>query len=188
MSRLARSPTAGFNDTAATFTGSNKNPSKLFSDTAPITDVYALEVFLNDAFYRYAVLYETKGWTATVAAMMADPDMRASMQSSRFKLGKALMATTQEYFKNRRHAALPEFTRDGRPDESHAGVTDVLAINGTNVAQIIRGGREYYTGDTFLQTDLDVSKLYKNVNFLGKSALNLIARNPYHPPWKRSDE
>lgn len=166
----------GFNDTAATFTGSNKNPSKLFSDTAPITDVYALEVFLNDAFYRYAVLYETKGWTATVAAMMADPDMRASMQSSRFKLGKALMATTQEYFKNRRHAALPEFTRDGRPDESHDSVTDVLAINGTNVAQIIRGGREYYTGDTFLQTDLDVSKLYKNVNFLGKSALNLIAR------------
>ncbi len=166
----------GFNDTAATFTGNNKNPSKLFADIAPVTDVYALEVFLNDAFYRYAILYETKGWTATVAAMMADPDMRASMQNSRFKLPKALLATTQEYFKNRRHVALPEFTRDGRPDEDHSGVTDVLAINGTHVAQIIRGGREYYMGDTFLQTDLDVSKLYKNVKFLGKSALNLITR------------
>lgn len=58
----------------------------------------------------------------------------------------------------------------------------MLAINGTNVAQIIRGGRAYYEGDTFLQTDLDVSTLYKNVNFLGKSAINLVTGSTFTLP------
>lgn len=164
----------GFNDVAATFTNMKLHPATLIDADAQVADVHPLEIHVDEELYRYAILYSTMGWTALVAAMMEEPELRSAIQRSNFKLPKTLLAATSKYFKTRNSTPFPDFTRKGHEEENHHGITDILSVNGPHMGGLIRSGQNYYERDDFFQADLDVSRLPRNINFLGRSAINLV--------------
>ena len=171
--RLGFLPYGNFNDMAATFTdkAARKNPALLLGPTAKQVEVHPLNVIKNGEHYRFALLYATLGWTAVAAKIFDDPLARQALQSGKATLPASLLNIAQMYFRTRSNAYLPPFRREGSI-AVHEDVTDVLAINGPTMARIIKSQKHFYAGGDFLSCDLDVSKLYRNIEFLGRSGLN----------------
>lgn len=179
----------GFNDMAETFTDGAGDPARLFDANAKVIDVHPLEVYINDVLHRYGVLYSSKGYTAQVIAILGDPELRASIQNSTFKKPAALFAIIKDYCRQKK-LPLPDFIREGSEDEDHTGVTDTLAINGPITAHLVRSGKRYFEGDTFLQTNLNMANPIDlgNINFLGRSAINLITGSRLKLPGREVTE
>src|SRR5664279_1267609 len=125
----------GFNDMATAFTGSN-NPMELFDTRAKISDVYPLEVHVNNELYRYGVMYSSMGWAALTSTIMDDPDLREKVQNRKFKIPTTLFAVVKNYCLKKK-IPLPDFIREGYENEDHTGVTDIVHINGPNTSKLI---------------------------------------------------
>jgi diacylglycerol kinase family enzyme len=171
--RIGFLPYGNFNDMAETFTsrGAGRNPVTLL--TSPDTiEARPLQILMDGEQYRYALLYANLGWTAQAAARFDDPEVRRALRAGETSLVANMGRLARSYFSERSTAALPDFTKDDKP-EVHSRTTDVLAVNGPIMGRIIRSGKAYYGADTFLSSELDVSRLLPNTGFLGRSALNL---------------
>lgn len=180
--RVGFLPYGNFNDIAATFTGrkARRDPialliSPLFIEARP------LQVLKDGEHCRYALLYANLGWTAQVAAIFDNPDTRQAIQAGRTSLPSNLTRLARAYFTYRSTATLPGFRVNGE-SEVHSSTTDVLAVNGPIMGKVIRSGKPYYDGGTFLSSELDVSTLFRNIPFLGRSALNLCIKTHFKLP------
>lgn len=174
--RLGFLPYGNFNDVAATFTSraTQRNPATLL--TSPhVVEAKPLQVLKDGLSHRYALLYANVGWTAQAAALFDDPSVRRALQSGRTGLPANMARLARTYFAQRATAALPEFRKDNKP-EVHASTTDILAVNGPIMGRVIRSARRYYGEDVYLSSELDVSTLHRNMQFLGRSALNLCLK------------
>ncbi|MDL2342387.1 MAG: diacylglycerol kinase family protein [Patescibacteria group bacterium] len=185
-SRIAFLPYGNFNDMASTFTSkaARKNPLLLLHSSAETVQVRPLSVSKNGEQFSYAMLYATVGWTALAAAMFDTSVTRQALQSGQATLTNSLRDIARMYFKTRSSAFLPPFYRDG--DENlHEHTTDIVSINGPVMARIIKSQERFYAQQQFLRTDLDVSRLSRNVPFLGKSALNFVLGSNFKLPGAR---
>jgi hypothetical protein len=168
-----------FNDMANTFSGryARRDPLRLLA-SEQTTTLHPLEIRQNGEHWRYAALYATLGWTALAAHEFDDPAFREKIQHSRVKNLRSLGHLGVYYFKTRRHAALPGFIYEDEPHVKHNQTTDVGAVNGPVMARVIRSGQPMYKNLDYLQWNLNVTPLVKNIPFLTASALNHMPGKP----------
>lgn len=152
-----------FNDVPNVFSDKSswRDPVKFLQAAHPET-VWPLQVRVNNAPLRGALLYVTMGWTARAANRFDDPVVRSKLRKGSRGLVKSLIRLGWYYLKTRRDSLLPPFSIAGTPYKK----TDIIAANGPAVARLFRTGRQYYRGDTFLLRMLDVRWLVPNIPFL----------------------
>ena len=148
--RIGFLPYGNFNDMAATFTDrkAQRDPMRLLNSDSTV-EVKPLHVIKNGDHYRYGLLYANLGWTAQAAATFDDPNIREDLQNGKTSLADNLFRFAKMYFKTRSSVELPAFRLKGS-EVPHTKVTDILAVNGPIMGRIIRSGKIYYEGDTFL--------------------------------------
>lgn len=151
-----------FNDLAHTFNShaTLRDPVK-FLERSRAESLTPLEVCINGAYLRSALLYTTIGWTARAAARFDSPDIRRRLQTGEIGIVRN-MAQLGTYYLRSRRQFLPDFG-------AKAPVSDILCINGPVMARLFRTNKRLYKTPNFLVRQLDVSKLLPNVPFLLKS-------------------
>lgn len=172
--RIGFLPYGNFNDMASTFTDPSvkKQPRRLI-ESEKSASVHPLDIMVNQQHHHYGLLYATVGWTALAAANFDKPGKRSDLQNRKqTNLLSNLTDLAKLYFKTRKNSFLPPFHRDGFKIQTNT--TDILAINGPIMGQIICSRQDMYAGQTFLRHDLDVSSFFANSNLLGRSALNYL--------------
>lgn len=152
-----------FNDLPHAFnTKATLQDPVMFLKNARPEEVWPLQVEKNGALLRNALLYSSVGWTANAAAEFDRPEVRHRITHGGAGLLRSLPRLGVYYLKSRNRSLLPSF----RYNEKEYQKTDVIVSNGPTVARLFRSGKQYYLGESFLLTMLDVRSLIKNIPFL----------------------
>lgn len=108
-------------------------------------EIYPLEVKVNGEHWRYVPCYVTLGLFAESVAVFDDVKVRKKLQTGKKGLVFSVWNLAKWYFKNRKR----EFLSKGELERSGVGLafsektTDYMAINGSSMARIMRGGKSY---------------------------------------------
>lgn len=152
-----------FNDVPHTFNvGAGLRDPVAFLERAKPETVWPIDVVVDDAPLRSALLYATIGWTAQAARQFDDPRTRSHLTRGGGGLIKSLWRLGWYYVRSRRSSALPAFHYNGVKYKK----TDLLFANGPTIARLFRSGKSYYQQNVFLFRMLDVRRLIPNVPFL----------------------
>ena len=156
-----------FNDLAHTFNShaTLRDPVK-FLERARVESLIPLEIRINDAPLRNALLYTTIGWTARAAARFDNPAIRRRLQTGEIGIVRN-MAQLGMYYLHSRQQFLADFGA-GRP------ISDILCINGPVMARLFRTNKRLYKTPKFLVRRLDVSTLLPNMPFLLRSVFGKL--------------
>lgn len=129
--------------------------------------IYPLEVKVDGKHWRYAPCYVTLGLLAESVAVFDDEKVRKKLRTGKKGLVFSVWNLAKWYFKNRKREFLPKGgieREDPRGGVEIKGVaqefpikaTDYMAINGSSVARVMRGGKSYRKENEFRS---NVSKL-----------------------------
>lgn len=156
-------PYGNFNDLASAHTRIGSTVLDLL-EVEP-TVVTSLKVSLDGHHWRYAPAYTTIGWSAAAADSFNHPVSRFITRNtlSPLRLGTSLLQVACQYYLHRGDK-LPDFTVNGSPP-AHHDVTDIIAVNTSTIAGAIGSTREWYRGDDFGYSELNVSHFFANVKF-----------------------
>lgn len=131
-------------------------------------EVHPLEVKVNGEHWRYVPCYVTLGLLAESVAVFDDKKVRKKLQTGKKGLIFSVWNLAKWYFENRKREFLPkgklerknargsEVEIKGVAQTFSEGATDYMAINGSSVARIMRGGKNYRKKEAFRS---NVSKL-----------------------------
>jgi len=118
--------------------------------------VYPIEALIDGKHFRYALAYFTVGMMAESTKIFDDEKVRRKLRKSKFNLIFSLKTLLMWFFVNRKKDYI---TIDGQK------YSDILVVNGKNVARLMRGG-EYYLGETFLYTEQRLNNFFAMVFFM----------------------
>ena len=165
-----------FNDGARTFNQLEdlRNPLPLLDQNARTVDVHPIETMIDNELWRQAFLYMSIGRTAELAAIFNDPEVRSSLLSGESSMVKNFRRLISEYFRTRNDGYIPPFCHLGDDDTVHSNVTDVVNVNGPIMARFARSGKDMHKTDAYIQSCLDISRLYPNLPFILKSLLGCM--------------
>lgn len=111
-------------------------------ETGKLKTLYPLEVVINRQHWRYAMCYVTIGLLAEATEMMDDAKMRKNLNTGKHGPLYSLFKAVGWYFKNKRKKFLPAgVTINGQAAPKR--MTDYMAINGSAVARLMKGGDWY---------------------------------------------
>lgn len=108
-------------------------------------EIYPLEVKVNGEHWRYAPCYVTLGLFAESVAVFDDEKVRGKLRTGKKGLVFSVWNLAKWYFKNRKREFLPkgEIEDGGVMQVFPEKATDYMAINGSSVARVMRGGKSY---------------------------------------------
>ena len=118
--------------------------------------VFPIEALVDGKHFRYALAYFTVGMMAESTKIFDDEKVRRKLRKSKFNLIFSLKTLLMWFFVNRKKDYI---TIDGQK------YSDILVVNGKNVARLMRGG-EYYLGETFLYTEQRLNNFFAMVFFM----------------------
>ena len=118
--------------------------------------VYPIEALIDGKHFRYALAYFTVGMMAESTKIFDDEKVRRKLRKSKFNLIFSLKTLLMWFFVNRKKDYI---TIDGQK------YSDILVVNGKNVARLMRGG-EYYLEETFLYTEQRLNNFFAMVFFM----------------------
>ena len=118
--------------------------------------VFPIEALIDGKHFRYALAYFTVGMMAESTKIFDDEKVRRKLRKSKFNLIFSLKTLLMWFFVNRKKDYI---TIDGQK------YSDILVVNGKNVARLMRGG-EYYLGETFLYTEQRLNNFFAMVFFM----------------------
>lgn len=128
-----------------------------------VTELYALDVKVNDRHWRYAPCYYTMGLLAQATTMMEGAKVRKKLNTGKMTPWYSLRTAVWWYLKHRKGIRLPEGSLNGAMMEVEA--TDYLAVNGPSVARIMKGGEYWRDTEEFGSTVQRLGKFWKMVGF-----------------------
>ena len=118
--------------------------------------VYPIEALVDGKHFRYALAYFTVGMMAESTKIFDDEKIRRKLRKSKFNLIFSLKTLLMWFFVNRKKDYI---TIDGQK------YSDILVVNGKNVARLMKGG-DYYLGGNFLYTEQRLNNLFAMVFFM----------------------
>ncbi|MBR2708981.1 hypothetical protein IKE98_01465 [Candidatus Saccharibacteria bacterium] len=166
---LSALPYGNFNDLARTL-GTKSLDDILFGETR---ELYPLEIYIDDKFFRYSTCYTTIGMTAAAVHIYDSPKMRAKLKSD---IGRKIGSYTSLagwYFKNRhKQVFMPEFVLNGLPVARKT--SDYTAVNGRFMARVMKG-REDYRDSEYFRSEIDyLVSFYRLSKMMAKSIFTRI--------------
>lgn len=120
-----------------------------------VRKIYPLEVKIDGEHWRYAPCYVTLGLFAESVAVFDEEKVREKLRTGKKGLIFSVWNLAKWYFRNRRREFLlkGEIEREdprgkeveikGVAQEFPEKATDYMAINGSSVARVMRGGKSY---------------------------------------------
>lgn len=120
-----------------------------------VREIYPLEVKVDGEHWRYVPCYVTLGLFAESVAVFDDEKVRGKLRTGKKGLVFSVWNLAKWYFKNRKREFLPkgELERHGVsqivPEVLQDGATDYMAINGSSMARVMRGGKSYRKKEVF---------------------------------------
>lgn len=116
-----------------------------------VKEIYPLEVRVNGEHWRYAPCYVTLGLFAESVAVFDEEKVRKKLRTGKKGLVFSVWNLAKWYFKNRKREFLPkgEVERGGLMQTFPEKATDYMAINGSSVARVMRGGKGYRKKEVF---------------------------------------
>lgn len=141
-----------------------------------IKEIYPLEVKINGEHWRYVPCYVTLGLFAESVAVFDEEKVRKKLQTGKKGLVFSVWHLAKWYFKNRRREFLPkgEIERGGVglafPDKA----TDYMAINGSSVARVMRGGKSHRKAGEFRSNISKLGGIFGLMWFMIRSMCVLI--------------
>lgn len=167
---LAVLPYGNFNDLSRTL------KTKTLSDvlnSKNIQKFYPLEIIINGKFFRYATCYVTIGMTAEAVGIYNSPSLRKTLKTH---IGRSVGSYTKLmswYFKNRhKKTFLPEFKLNG--ELKPAETSDYAAINGSYMARVMKGGKDYLNSKIFRSETEKTANLYYLTKLMTKSIFHRV--------------
>lgn len=134
-----------------------------------VSEIYPLEVLVDDKHWRYAPCYATVGMLAEASELMDGDRVRKSLNTGKRGPLYSLMVAVFWYLKNRGRKFLP--ASDGKVEvrlngELMAeGATDYLAVNGPRMSRLMKGGKWYLTEGKFGSAVRGLGRFWKMVGF-----------------------
>lgn len=138
-----------------------------------VREIYPLEVKVDGEHWRYAPCYVTLGLLAESVAVFDDEKVRKKLRTGKKGLVFSVWNLAKWYFRNRKRKFLPrgEIEARGVTQKFFEGATDYLAINGSSVAKVMRGGKNYRKAGEFRSGVVKLSGFFGLMWFMLRSAV-----------------
>ncbi len=128
--------------------------------------IYPLEVKIDGKHWRYALGYVTVGMLAASTAAFEEPKVREKLKTGKTGRFFSIWTLKDWYFKHRREQILPDFELNG---QKMIGMTDYLAVNGSQVGGVMKGGDWYLSAGKFGSGAVRLRGLFKLLGFMFRS-------------------
>lgn len=172
--KLAVLPYGNFNDLANTL--KTRRIEDIFSTKARTVKFYPLQIVVDGKLFRYATCYVTIGMTAEAVYIYDQPKMRKKLKKS---FGRAVSSYTELagwYFKNRhKKKFLPEFRLNGKIQDARS--SDYAAVNGSSMARVMKGGKDYLDKKMFRSEVDRLVSLWRLVRLMTRSMFVRVPGN-----------
>lgn len=168
-------PYGNFNDLARTL-GTRK-----FEDVfkGRPSQLYPLEIFVDDKRWRYATCYVTIGMTAEAVELFDEPKTRKKLQKGHKSSWRSYFYLMFWYFKNRhKKLFIPEFKLNGelKPRKT----SDYAAVNGRSMCRVMKGGYDYRIKEEFRSTTDRLANFWRLFKLMVKSIFVRVPGEPTH--------
>ncbi len=133
-----------------------------------ISEIYPLEIVVNEKHWRYAPCYVTIGLFAESTKVFDEKTVRDKLKNGRHFPAYSWWTLAKWYFRNhKKKEFLPDFQLNG--ENALAGVTDYIAVNGPRLADVMKGGDWYLEKDGFGSGTYQLRKFWNLFKFMWKS-------------------
>jgi diacylglycerol kinase family enzyme len=130
--------------------------------------IYPLEIKIDGKLWRYSACYVTIGMMAESTKLFYDAKIRKNLQKGHRHPWRSYLNLAKWYFKNRhKKVFLPNFTVNGRPAKKNT--SDYIAINGSSMAGVMRGGEDCKNPKTFHSHTAKLTSFPRLIAFMTKS-------------------
>ena len=166
---LAALPYGNFNDLARTL------GTKTLEDAlhGRVAELYPLEIWVDDKFFRYATCYVTIGMTAAAVHLYDQPKMRKKLKTNFGRKITSYTALAGWYFKHRhKKVFLSEFSLNGV--KQHKKTSDYAAVNGRSMARVMKGGDDFTKPKTFHHETDRLISFYRLAKLMLRSIFHRI--------------
>lgn len=137
------------------------------------TEIWPLEIIVNDKQWRYALCYVTMGLFAESTEVFDETKVRQKLQSGKRTPVFSWRTLARWYFQNRKKRVfVPEFRLNG--EKMPTDVTDYVAVNGARMAGVMRGGDWYLDPKHFGRAMGKLKSFWRLFSLMAKSILRRI--------------
>lgn len=117
-------------------------------ETGEVSEIYPLEILVNGKRWRYAPCYVTFGLFAESTEVFDEAKVRKKLQAGKRSPIFSWWTLAKWYFRNRKSRVfIPKFKLNGVA--MLADTTDYVAVNGSRMAGVMRGGDWYLAKEGF---------------------------------------
>lgn len=180
-----------FNDFARMLKSRNLEQIVKNFEDGKVQKLYPLEAKIDGKFWRYAACYFTVGMFAESTKIFDTPKNRAILKKGKRSLAFSIVELAKWYFRNKKKEFLDgslrmnevslnrkKVKRSGRmKDVKSKHVSDVLFINGSSVAKVMRGGDYWQNDAEFFVGFGRLKGFFRLCGFMMKS---MIGKMPGH--------
>ncbi len=136
-------------------------------------EIYPLEVLIDGVHWRYVPCYVTFGLFAESTEIFDETKVRKKLQSGKKTPVFSWWTLAKWYFKNRKSRTfLPEFRLNG--EKMPTTVTDYVAVNGTSMAGVMRGGDWYLSAKEFGRATGQLRSFWRLFKLMARSILKQV--------------
>lgn len=142
-------------------------------EAGEVSEIYPLEVLIDGKHWRYVPCYVTFGLFAESTEVFDEAKVRKKLRSGKKTPIFSWWTLAKWYFRNRKSRTfLPEFWLNG--EKMPATVTDYVAVNGTSMAGVMRGGDWYLSAKEFGRATGKLRSFWRLFKLMARSILRQI--------------
>lgn len=123
-----------------------------------VRKLFPMDVLLDGQHWRYAACYMTMGMFAESTKAFENSKVRARLKKGDTGLVFSILILARWYFKNRRRKFLP----GGK-------ITDLLFVNGSTVARVMKGGDYWQKAEWFLVVSGKLERFFRLIKFMTRN-------------------
>ncbi len=133
-----------------------------------VEEIFPLEILVDGEHWRYALSYVTIGLFAESTKVFDEKKVRHKLKNGRHFPAYSWWTLAKWYFRNhKKQEFLPRFELNG--SEQLAETTDYIAVNGTMLADVMRGGDWYLDKKVFGSGAFQLRSFWNLCKFMMKS-------------------
>lgn len=162
-----------FNDMARSLGMRNVGEIIQKFEAGETTELYPLDIVINEKHWRYAPCYVTFGLFAESTEVFDEAKVRKKLQTGKKTPVFSWWTLAKWYFRNRKSRVfLPEFRLNG--EKMPTDVTDYVAVNNTTMARVMRGGEWYLDPREFGRATGRLRSFWRLFKLMARSVLKQI--------------